>query len=156
MASVNLWIGIGNLGRDPEMRYTADNTAICNFSIACEEQWKDKSGAKQTKVEWVRISTFGRLAEICGEYLKKGSQCYVQGRIQTRKWTDKEGNEKYTTEIVADQMRMLGGRRDGEADDRPASPDRPAARTSNPAPPDDLDRDIPFGPIGRGAQCHVI
>ena len=111
MASVNKWIGIGNLGRDPESRYTASGEAICNFSIACTETWKDKqTGERKEMTEWVRISAFGKLAEICSQYLKKGSQVYVEGSLRTRKWTDQSGVEKYSTEIRADQMQMLGGR----------------------------------------------
>jgi single-strand DNA-binding protein len=110
MASVNKVILVGNLGRDPETRYMPDGGAITNFSIATTEQWKDKAGEKQEKTEWHRISTFQRLAEIAGEYLKKGSQVYIEGRLQTRKWTDKDGVEKYTTEIIADKMQMLGSR----------------------------------------------
>ncbi len=110
MASVNKVILVGNLGRDPETRYMPDGAAITNFSIATTEQWKDKSGEKQEKTEWHRISTFQRLAEIAGEYLKKGSQVYIEGRLQTRKWTDKDGVEKFTTEIIADKMQMLGSR----------------------------------------------
>ena len=95
MASVNKWIGIGNLGRDPEMRYTASGEAICNFSIACTENWKDKqTGEKKEMTEWVRISFFGKLAEIAGQYLKKGSQVYIEGSLRTRKWTDKDGQER--------------------------------------------------------------
>jgi single-strand DNA-binding protein len=110
MASVNKVILVGNLGRDPETRYMPDGGAITNFSIATTDQWKDKAGEKQEKTEWHRISTFQRLAEIAGEYLKKGSQVYIEGRLQTRKWTDKDGVEKYTTEIIADKMQMLGSR----------------------------------------------
>ena len=111
MASVNKWIGIGNLGRDPESRYTASGEAICNFSIACTETWKDKqTGERKEMTEWVRISAFGKLAEICSQYLKKGSQVYVEGSLRTRKWQDKEGQDRYTTEIRADQMQMLGSR----------------------------------------------
>ncbi len=110
MASVNKVILVGNLGKDPETRYMPDGAAVTNFSIATTEQWKDKSGEKQEKTEWHRISTFQRLAEIAGEYLKKGSQVYIEGRLQTRKWTDKDGVEKYTTEIIADRMQMLGSR----------------------------------------------
>ncbi len=111
MASVNKWIGIGNLGRDPESRYTASGEAICNFSIACTETWKDKqTGERKEMTEWVRISAFGKLAEICSQYLKKGSQVYVEGSLRTRKWTDKDGQERYTTEIRCDDMKMLGSR----------------------------------------------
>lgn len=110
MASVNKAIIVGNLGRDPDMRYTQSGEAVCNFNIATTETWKDKSGQKQEQTEWHRISIFGKLAEIAGQYLKKGSSVYIEGRIQTRKWTDKEGQERQTTEIRADRMQMLGGR----------------------------------------------
>jgi single-strand DNA-binding protein len=110
MASVNKVILIGNLGRDPETRYMPDGAAITNISVATTDTWKDKQGEKQEKTEWHRVAFFGRLAEIAGEYLKKGSQVYVEGRLQTRKWQDKDGNDKYTTEIVADRMQMLGSR----------------------------------------------
>ena len=109
MASVNKVIIVGNLGKDPEMRYSTDGAAIANISIATTESWKDKSGAKQEKTEWHRICFFGKLAEIVGQYLKKGSQIYVEGRLQTRKWQDKEsGQDRYATEIIADRMQMLG------------------------------------------------
>ena len=110
MASVNKCIFIGNLGRDPEIRYGASGDAIANFSIACTETYKDKQGQKQEKTEWVRIVMYGRQAEIAGEYLKKGSSVYLEGRLQTRKWQNKEGQDQYTTEIVADRMQMLGGK----------------------------------------------
>ena len=110
MASVNKVILVGNLGRDPETRYLPDGGAITNISIATTDVWKDKTGDKQEKTEWHRVAFFGRLAEIAGEYLKKGSQVYVEGRLQTRKWQDKEGQDKYTTEIIADRMQMLGSR----------------------------------------------
>ena len=111
MASVNKVIIVGNLGRDPETRYSPDGGAITNVSIATTDTWKDKaSGEKQERTEWHRVVFFNRLAEIAGEYLKKGSQVYVEGALRTRKWTDKEGVEKFTTEIVADRMQMLGGR----------------------------------------------
>ena len=117
MASVNKWIGIGNLGKDPDMRYTASGDAICNFSIACTESWKDKAtGEKKEQTEWVRISFFGKLAEICGQYLKKGSQVYIEGQLRTRKWQDQGGQERYTTEVVVNvggTMQMLGGRQQG-------------------------------------------
>lgn len=119
MASVNKVIIVGNLGRDPETRYMPDGGAVTNFSVATTESWKDKSGAKQEKTEWHRISAFAKLAEICGEYLKKGSSVYIEGKIQTRKYTDKDGVEKYATEIVANQMQMLGGKPDG----KPGKPD---------------------------------
>jgi single-strand DNA-binding protein len=110
MASVNKVILIGNLGRDPEVRYMPNGEAVCNFSIATTDSWKDKSGAKQERTEWHNIVMYRKLAEIAGEYLKKGRPVYVEGRLQTRKWQTKEGQDRYTTEIIADQMQMLGGR----------------------------------------------
>jgi single-strand DNA-binding protein len=116
MASVNKAILVGHLGRDPEMRYVPSGDAVANFSIATTESWKDKQGVKQEKTEWHRISMFGKQAEIAGEYLKKGSSVYIEGRIQTRTWQDKEGNERQTTEIVADRMQMLGGKPSGQTE----------------------------------------
>jgi len=115
MASVNKVILVGNLGRDPEVRYTPDGAAICNVSIATTSQWKDKNtGERREETEWHRVVFYNRLAEIAGEYLKKGRSVYVEGRLKTRKWQDKDtGADKYTTEIVADQMQMLGGREGG-------------------------------------------
>ena len=110
MASVNKVILIGNLGKDPETRYLPSGDAVANFSIATTETFKDKSGAKQEHTEWHRISFFGRQAEIAGEYLKKGSPVYIEGRIRTRKWQDKEGQDRFTTEIVGDRMQLLGSR----------------------------------------------
>ncbi len=118
MASVNKVILVGNLGRDPETRYMPDGGAITNISIATTDTWKDKSGEKQEKTEWHRVAFFGKLAEIAGEYLKKGSQVYVEGRLQTRKWQDKDGADKYTTEIIADRMQMLGSRGGAGGGDR--------------------------------------
>ncbi|MFO1414414.1 MAG: single-stranded DNA-binding protein [Burkholderiales bacterium] len=113
MASVNKVILLGNLGRDPETRYTTGGDAVTNLNIATSEQWKDKSGEKQERTEWHRVVLFGRQAEIAGEYLKKGRSVYIEGRLQTRKYTDKDGVEKYSTEIVADRMQLIGGARDG-------------------------------------------
>jgi single-strand DNA-binding protein len=114
MASINKVILIGNLGRDPEVRYTPNGAAICNVTIATSRNWKDKnSGEKMEETEWHRVVFFDRLAEIAGEYLKKGRPVYVEGRLKTRKWTDKDGVEKYTTEIMADNMQLLGGREGG-------------------------------------------
>jgi len=111
MASVNKVIIVGNLGRDPETRYMPNGDAVTNVAVATTESWKDKtSGEKKELTEWHRITFYRKLAEIAGQYLKKGSQVYVEGRLQTRKWTDKDGVEKYTTEIIADSMQMLGGR----------------------------------------------
>jgi single-strand DNA-binding protein len=144
MASLNKAMLIGHLGADPEMRYLPDGTAVANIRIATTESWKDKStGEKKEATEWHRVNFFGRLAEVVGEYLKKGSLVYVEGKITTRKYTDKEGVEKYSTEIRADQMRMLGGKQDGGGDsgtqERPAA-GKPAGRKSK-----DFDEDeIPF------------
>jgi single-strand DNA-binding protein len=165
MASVNKCIFIGNLGRDPEMRFTASGEAIANFSIACTDRYKSKTGEKQERTEWVRIVIFGKLAGIAGEYLKKGSAVYVEGRMQTRKWQNKEGQDQYTTEIVVDQMQMLGGR-DGAGsnasydggmdqssggDDYNQAPSNPVAAKPAAAKPaaggsgfDDFEDDIPF------------
>lgn len=145
MASVNKVILIGHLGADPETRYMPSGDAVTNMRLATTEQWKDKDGAKQEHTEWHRISVFGKLAEICAEYLQKGSMVYFEGSIRTRKWQDKDGQDRYTTEIKADQMRMLDKRPDGAAESRPAakrSPD-PAGSTGTgiPGMPDD---DIPF------------
>jgi len=140
MAGVNKAIIIGRLGRDPEVRYTPDGTAIANFSVATSEEWKDKaSGEKREKTEWHRIVAFRRLGEICGEYLAKGRQVYIEGRIQTRDWEDKDGNKRYTTEIVASQMQMLGSR------DDTAGP-RTSSASNYQGPPDmpGQDDDIPF------------
>ena len=117
MASVNKVILLGNLGRDPETRYTTGGDAVCNLSIATSEQWKDKNGEKQERTEWHRVVLFGRQAEIAGEYLKKGRSVYVEGRLQTRKYTDKDGVEKYSTEIVGDRMQLLGSGRDAGGGD---------------------------------------
>jgi single-strand DNA-binding protein len=155
MASVNKVILVGNLGRDPETRYTTGGDPITNVSIATTDTWKDKNGEKQEKTEWHRVAFFGKLAEIAGEYLKKGSQVYVEGRLQTRKWQDKEGQDKYTTEIVADRMQMLGSRAGGGAGAASGEPPAERERASSggggksggaPAKKnvDDLDDDIPF------------
>jgi len=117
MASVNKVILLGNLGRDPETRYTTGGDAVTNLNIATSEQWKDKSGEKQERTEWHRVVLFGRQAEVAGEYLKKGRSVYIEGRLQTRKYTDKDGVEKYSTEIVADRMQLIGGGRDSAGGD---------------------------------------
>jgi single-strand DNA-binding protein len=159
MASVNKVIIVGNLGRDPETRYLPSGEAVTNISVATTETWKDKaSGEKKEATEWHRISFFGKLAEIAGEYLKKGSQVYVEGRLQTRKWQDKDGADKYTTEIIADRMQMLGSRagagepgmetRSEPRGDAPPKGDAPAksgAAAKKPAGKfDDMEDDIPF------------
>lgn len=148
MASVNKVILIGNLGRDPEIRYAASGSAICNITMATSRQWKDRNtGERQEETEWHRVVLYDRLAEIAGEYLKKGSSCYIEGRLRTRKWMDKDGMDRYTTEIIAESMKMLNGRNDQAA--APRSAHQPANRQSvshQPAGngPDDMDDDIPF------------
>ena len=153
MASVNKVILIGNLGRDPEVRYMPSGDAVANISIATTETWKDKNGEKQEKTEWHRVAMFGKTAEIAGEYLKKGSQVYIEGRLETRKWTDKEGHERYTTEIRADRMQMLGSRSGGSErmtppeDDAPRAAAAPAKKSGDAAKGsslEDLEDDIPF------------
>jgi single-strand DNA-binding protein len=114
MASVNKVILIGNLGRDPDVRYLPSGEAVANLSLATTDKYKDKSGQMVERTEWHRIALFGRQAEVCGEYLKKGSQVYVEGSIRTRKYTDKDGVEKHSTEIRGDRMQMLGGRGQGD------------------------------------------
>jgi single-strand DNA-binding protein len=159
MASVNKVILVGNLGKDPEVRYMPSGDAISNITLATTDSWKDKNGEKQEKTEWHRVAFFGRLAEIAGEYLKKGSQVYVEGRLQTRKWQDKEGQDRYTTEIVADRMQMLGSRSGGgnfEVQDkappgasRGSEPGGSSAGSAKPAAKkggdfEDFEDDIPF------------
>ena len=110
---VNKVMLLGNLGADPEVRFTPSGQAVANFRIATNESWTDKSGQKQERTEWHRIVVWGKMGELCGEYLKKGRQCFVEGRLQTREWTDKEGKKNYTTEIVANNVQFLGGRGEG-------------------------------------------
>lgn len=160
MASVNKVILIGNLGRDPETRYTTGGDAVTNLNIATTDTWKDKSGEKQEKTEWHRVVLFGRQAEVAGEYLKKGRPVYIEGRLQTRKYTDKDGVEKYATEIVADRMQLLGSREGGSGGDTefsgggggggarreggaPSGGAKPAGASKAPAA-DNFDDDIPF------------
>ena len=159
MASVNKVILVGNLGRDPETRYTTSGDAVTNIRLATTDTWKDKNGEKQERTEWHTIVFFGRQAEIAGEYLKKGKQVYIEGRLQTRKWQDKEGQDRYTTEIVADRMQMLGSREGsgspaGDFAERTTTAERttaaePRAAVKAGGTPakknvDDLDDDIPF------------
>ena len=150
MASVNKVILVGNLGKDPETRYAPSGDAICNITLATTDTWRDKtSGEKREATEWHRVVFFGKLAEIAGQYLRKGSQVYVEGSLRTRKWQDKEGQDRYTTEIRADEMKMLGSRQGaGEAPprEREATP-APAAGGGKKAPASsfgDMDDDIPF------------
>ena len=139
MAGVNKVILVGNLGADPEIRYTPSGTAVTNFRIATSETRTNKEGEKETKTEWHRIVTFGKLAEICGEYLAKGKQIYIEGRLQTRSWEDRDGNKRQTTEIVAGIMQMLG-----RAGDRGETPhdDSGGGSADSQVPP--LEDDVPF------------
>lgn len=137
MASVNKCIILGNLGRDPEMRYLPSGEAVANLAVATTEKYKDKQGQQQEATEWHRVSFFGKVAEVCGQYLKKGSQVYVEGSIRTRKYVDKDGVEKYATEIRGDRMQMLGGKQDGEAKPK----NEPAKQGGHFS---DLESDIPF------------
>jgi single-strand DNA-binding protein len=141
---INKVILIGHLGADPETRYMPSGGAVVNLRIATSESWKDKtSGEQQERTEWHRVAMFGRLAEIAGEYLRKGSQVYIEGGLRTRKWQDKEGHDRWTTEIVANEMQMLGGRPDASAPARVAEPaGAGAAAATGPMP--DFDDDIPF------------
>ena len=152
MASVNKVTIIGNLGRDPENRYLPSGEQVTSIAVATTDRWRDKAtGDMKEQTEWHRISFFGKLAEIAGQYLKKGSQVYVEGRIRTRKYTDRDGVERYQTQIIADTMQMLGSKQDGSA--QPAGTKQPAQRNSyaeakqtgrRPAQPTDDDSDIPF------------
>ena len=152
---VNKVILIGSLGRDPEVRYMPSGAAVANVRMATNESWRDRqTGEQQERTEWHSVVFFGKLGEIVGEYLRKGSQVYVEGRLQTRKWQDREGNDRYTTEIVASEMQMLGGRGGGSSNvaydqeapaERPASPGpAKAAPASSGSGADDFDDDIPF------------
>ena len=141
---LNKAILIGNLGRDPEVRYTPSGLAVANFSIATSETWTNKEGEKETRTEWHRIVAFGKLGEICGEYLSKGRQIYIEGRIQNRSYDDRDGNKRYITEIVANEMQMLG--RAGDQGGGGGRPEAPAAEPSQGSqePPFNPDDDIPF------------
>lgn len=147
---INKVIIIGNIGADPEVRYLPSGSAVANISVATSESWKDKqTGEKQERTEWHRIVLFNRLGEIAGEYLRKGSKVYIEGRLQTRKWQDKSGQDRYTTEIVANDMQMLDSRGGGSGD-YSAPPSQASANTSNksgsttPVEAGDFDDDIPF------------
>ena len=149
MASLNKVMLIGNVGRDPEVRYLPAGDAVANLPLATTDTWKDKNNEKQERTEWHRVVFFGRQAEVAGEYLKKGSQIYVEGSLTTHKWTDKDGNERYTTEIRADRMQMLGGRgtkSDGEAAPTQPQPQPQPQRHAHSKQPDfaDFEDDIPF------------
>jgi len=158
MSGVNKVIIIGRLGRDPELRYTPDGTAIANFTVATSDEWKDKTtGEKKQRTEWHRIVAYRKLGEICGEYLSKGKQVYIEGKLQTREWEDKEGNKRYTTEIIANDVQFLGAKDSGGSFE-PKKPmgggdiepipfrsgggyESPVPKTEFSGPPDD---DIPF------------
>lgn len=148
MASLNKWIGIGHLGADPEVRYLPNGDCVANFRIACSEQWKDKDGNKQERTEWVSLTVFRKLAEIVGEYLKKGMLVYVDGRLRTEKWQDQQGNDRYTTKVYCDTMKILSSRKDGQSDGGGSSaPEQKQPRPSEQNPGgsfDDLDDSIPF------------
>jgi single-strand DNA-binding protein len=140
---LNLWQGIGRLGKDPEVRHLESGNSVCNFSVACNDDYKDKnSGELVKKTEWVNVVVWGKLAEICGQWLTKGSQVYLSGKLTTRKWTDKEGNTRYSTEVNVSDMQMLGGnqRAGGEGHDEPSEP------RAKQAPKDEkpFEDDIPF------------
>ncbi len=137
--SVNKAILIGRLGKDPEVRYTNQGTQVTTFTVATNEVWRDKDGNKQERTEWHRVVAWGKLAEICGQYLKKGSQVFLEGRLQTRDWEDRDGNKRYTTEIVAREMKMLDTRGGGDS-----RMDEPPPPEDSFAPSDDMGDDIPF------------
>jgi single-strand DNA-binding protein len=146
---VNKVILIGNLGADPEVRFTQGGQAVANFRIATSESWKDKQGNPQERTEWHRIVVWGKLAELCGEYLKKGRQCYVEGRLQTREWTNKENQKQWTTEVVAQQVTFLGGRGEGPSAPRPQPQNGTSQADYGPPPMEDPGPmpggdDIPF------------
>jgi single-strand DNA-binding protein len=155
MASVNKVILVGNLGKDPEMRYMPNGDAVANITLATTDTWKDKqTGEKKEATEWHRVVFFRKLAEIVGQYLKKGSQVYIEGALKTRKWQDKEGQDRYTTEIVADDMKMLGSRQGMGSSDAPSRDPAPDSRsapqaaakpaTAAPSSFNDFEDDIPF------------
>lgn len=152
MASVNKVILVGNLGKDPEVRYMPDGGAVANISLATSSSWKDKNtGEKREETEWHRVVMYGRLAEIAGEYCKKGRSVYIEGKLKTRKWQDQSGVDKYTTEIIADQIQLLGGRDSAENTERQeqprkssATPKAQPAQKSTPQSVADLEDDIPF------------
>lgn len=159
--SVNKVILIGRLGKDPETRYMPNGEAVTNATLATSENWKDKSGVKQEKTEWHNLTFYRRLAEVAGEYLKKGSMIYVEGKLQTRKWQDKEGKDRYTTDIIVNEMTMLGGKSQGGEQHDNTQPERqPEARSTPATRPaqdqgggarsfDNFDDDIPFAPHGK-------
>jgi single-strand DNA-binding protein len=147
MASLNKVMLIGNLGKDPEVRYTTSGTAVASFSIATSERFKNRSGEWEDRTEWHNVTLWGRLAEIAGEYLAKGKTVYIEGRLQTRKWQDRDGRDRYTTEIVADRMQMLGGKGDGggrQGSGKSSDDGGPGASQGYEEPVFNPDDDIPF------------
>jgi len=146
MASVNKVILVGNLGGDPEVKYTPSGSAVANFNIATNESWTNKDGKKDERTEWHRIVVWNKLAELCGEYLAKGRTVYVEGRLQTREWNDKDGNKRYTTEIVAQTIQFLGGGAERGGGQRPSSgrSEAPAGGRMEEAQPIEVEDDIPF------------
>lgn len=150
MASVNKVILIGNLGKDPETRYMSNGDAVTNITLATTDTWKDKNGEKQERTEWHRVTFYRKLAEIAGEYLKKGRSVYIEGRLETRKWTDKNGVERYTTDIIASDMKMLGSRSGSgnfespDQDEDTSASSRQPSSTKSTSGFDDMDDDIPF------------
>lgn len=144
---VNKVILVGNLGNDPEVRYMPNGNAVANLTVATSESWKDQQGQAQERTEWHRITMYRKLAEIAGEYLKKGSQVYLEGKLQTRKWQDQQGNDRYTTEVVCDQMQMLGGKQSGNGQQSPQQApqqNRQQAQQKQAEPDFDFDDPIPF------------
>lgn len=141
MASVNKVILIGNLGKDPETRYMSNGEAVTNITVATTDTWKDKNGEKQQKTEWHRVTFYRKLAEIAGEYLNKGRPVYIEGYLETRKWVDKDKVERYTTGIIAKDMKMLGSKQDGES---ASTPTEAGAGGENETGFEDMDDDIPF------------
>ncbi len=140
---INKVIIVGNLGQEQETRYMPSGSAVTNFTVATNESWKDKqTGEQKDRTEWHRVAMFGRLAEVAAEYLRKGSQVYIEGKLRTRKWQDRDGKDRYTTEIIADEMQMLGGR--GGGGSAPMSTDSAPASAPPQPPADDFDDDIPF------------
>ena len=142
MASINKVILIGNLGRDPEVRYTQGGTAVANFTLATTDRWNDPSGERKERTEWHRVVVWGKQAEIAGEYLRKGRQVYVEGSLQTREWTDRDGNKRYTTEVKAQRFQMLGGR--GDSERAPMDPEPAHHQVAEPADGGYSEDDIPF------------
>lgn len=146
---INKVILVGNLGADPEVKYTAGGTSICTLSVATSESWKDKqSGEQHERTEWHRVKLFGKTAEIAGEYLKKGRQVYIEGSIRTDKYTDKEGVQRYSTDIIGNEMQMLGGNDGEKPQSRAARPAQSAPKSTGGSVAGDLD-DVPFAPLSK-------